>query len=186
MQNPKLKPWLDIGLKRFARLGLSGLNVSEMADELKIAKSSFYHYFNTREEYLEQLVEYWLDEGTIRIIREILLLDHDLKSIFNLFEIVLNSNFTSECFLIQMRAAVHQVELFKEAVEEADKLRISFITSILTRVGFTPDKAAQQARQIYLYAVGIMVNCNLVEPSDQEKQMMLSDFVAQFEDALDV
>ena len=48
-----------------------------MAKEINTAPSSFYHYFNTKEEYLEQLLEYWHEEGSMKIIQEVFLEDEN-------------------------------------------------------------------------------------------------------------
>jgi hypothetical protein len=42
MRIPKLKFWLDKGVKRIAINGFLGLNISEISDDIKIAKSSIY------------------------------------------------------------------------------------------------------------------------------------------------
>ena len=96
MRNPKLKPWLDSGIRRFAEHGLKGLNVKEMAQEINIATSSFYHYFNTKEEYLEQLLEYWHEEGSMKIIEEVFLVDEPEEALKLLFNIVFNKGFVFE------------------------------------------------------------------------------------------
>ena len=41
MRNPKLKPWLDAGIKRFAFQGVKGLSVKEMAKEIDTESTKF-------------------------------------------------------------------------------------------------------------------------------------------------
>ena len=181
MRNPKIKPWLDSGIHRFAYYGLSGLNISEIADELETAKSSFYHYFNTKEEYLEQLVEYCEEEGTMRIIRSSFLEDDENGNMRKLFTIIFNSNFVYENFLIQMRAASNQNKYFKKKVIETDKLRLSFIKAMLTKSGFSAEDALKKARHIYRYFIGILVTWNFIEPTNEEKKIVMEDFLTLFE-----
>lgn len=44
MRNPKLEPWLDAGISRIAKYGLSGINVSEIADEIKITRQVYIYF----------------------------------------------------------------------------------------------------------------------------------------------
>ena len=163
MRNPKLQLWLDAGIKRFAQNGLKGLNVSEIAKKIGTAPSSFYHFFNTKEDYLKDLIDYWHEQGSMKIIKEVFLEDEPDKAINLLFKLEFENNFIYECFLLQLRAASHDNELFKKKIEETDKLRVSFLTSLLARKGLNEEEAKRKASQIHSYVTGLNVSSNLVE-----------------------
>ena len=169
MRNPKLKPWLDAGIERFAYHGLKGLSIKEMAKEIDTATSSFYHYFNTREEYLEQLLEYWHEEGSMKIMQDVFLEDDPEEALKQLFEILLDRNFVHECFLLQLRAASHGNELFLKQIKETDKIRMLFLTSLLTRTGLKDSEARIKATQIYTHTMGFYACRNFIPISDKEK-----------------
>ena len=176
MRNPKLKPWLETGLKRFAYQGLKGLNVKEMSMEIETATSSFYHYFNTKEEYLEQLLEYWHEEGTMKIIKEVFLMSDPFDALRYLFEVLIEKKFIYECFILQLRAGSHENELFLKTVQEADKIRISFLTSLITRTGIREKEARKKATQIYKYLQGLYVCNNLIPFEKKCKELYIADF----------
>ena len=180
MRNPKLKPWLDEGIKRIAVTGLGFLNISEIADELKISKSSFYHYFNTKEEYLEQLIEYWEEEGTIHIIKHVLLQDNLKEPISFLLEHVFEVNFENECVLQQFRASVGTNMMIQNKVEEIDQIRISFLIAMLSKSGYKGEELDIKARQIYRFYLGTIAHCRLVRPGKKEKLRILEDFSSLF------
>ena len=180
MKNPKLKPWLDSGISRIAKHGLSGINVSEMAEEIKIAKSSFYHYFTTKDEYLDQLLEYWEEEGTIRIIRNVLLHPILRQPVRHLLENILEINFVHECVLQQFRISSNDNKNIHQKVAEIDQIRISFLTAMLNKSGHTGTEANKKARQVYIFFLGILVRCNLQSPNKKEKQLILDDFTDLF------
>ena len=180
MRNPKLQPWLDAGIKRFAMRGLAGLNISEMAKEIDTAASSFYHYFNTKEEYLEELLEHWHEEGSMKIIKDVFLEDDPNKSILLLFKLVFETNFVYECFLMQLRAASYENEMFLNKVRETDKLRISFLTSLLARSGLQENEAKQKATQVHNYVTGLHVSANLIQPDKMKKQRFIEDLKTIF------
>ena len=180
MRNPKLQPWLEAGIKRFALNGINGLNISEIAKETNTASSSFYHYFNTKEEYLEDLLDFWHEEGSMKIVKEVFLEDEPKKAIQRLFKLIFESNFIYECFLIQLRAASFENKTFLKKVIETDKIRISFLTSLLARTGLTEDQARTRAIQIHNYVTGLHVSLNLVEPDKKIKQRFYEDLEMMF------
>ena len=182
MKNPKLKPWLDSGISRIAKHGLSGINVSEMAEEIKIAKSSFYHYFTTKDEYLDQLLEYWEEEGTIRIIRNVLLHPILRQPVRHLLENILEINFVHECVLQQFRISSNDNKNIHQKVAEIDQIRISFLTAMLNKSGYTGTEANKKARQVYIFFLGIFARCNLQSPNKKERQLILDDFSNLFGD----
>ena len=180
MRNPKIKPWLDEGIKRIAVKGLLFLNISDIADELEISKSSFYHYFNTKEEYLEQLIEYWEEEGTINIIKEVLLQDNLTDPILFLLKNIFDSNFENECVMLQFRASIGTNKNIKKKVEEIDQIRISFIIAMLSKSGYSGEELNNKARHIYRFFLGTVAHCRLVSPNEKEKQQIIEDFTILF------
>jgi AcrR family transcriptional regulator len=180
MRNPKIKPWLDEGIKRIAVNGLLGLKVSEIADELKISKSSFYHYFNTKEEYIEQLIEYWEEEGTINVIKQVLLQENLSNPVIFLLTNVFDYNFENECVLQQFRVSVGINKNIKKKVEEIDQIRISFLIAMLSKSGYSGKDLNNRARQIYRFFLGTIAHCRLVSPNKKEKQQIMEDFTNLF------
>lgn len=176
MKNPKLKPWLDAGISRIAKYGLSGINVSEMAEETKIAKSSFYHYFTTKDEYLLQLLEYWEEQGTIRIIKNALLHPDLGQPVRKVLDNVLEINFVHECVLQQFRISSYDNKVILDKVKEIDHIRVSFLTTMVNKSGYTGAEAKKKARQVYIFFLGTLANCNLKAPNKKERQLILNDF----------
>lgn len=173
MRNPKLKPWLDSGIRRFAQQGLKGLNVKEMAQEINIATSSFYHYFNTKEEYLEQLLEYWHEEGSMKIIEEVFLEEKPEEALKLLINIVFEKGFIFESFLLQLKVASVGNAMLLHRARETDKIRMSFLTSLLARMGLNEIEARKKATQIYLFIVGVHAYSNLVPFKKEEKDQFV-------------
>ena len=180
MRNPKLKPWLDEGIKRVAVKGLLFLNIAEIADEIKISKSSFYHYFNSKEEYLEQLIEYWEEEGTINIIKQVLLQDDLAEPILFLLKNIFDTNFENEFVLQQFRASAGANKNIEKKVEEIDQIRISFLIAMLSKSGYSGQELNNKARHIYRFFLGTIAHCRLVIPNKKEKQQIIEDFIYLF------
>ncbi|RLA39599.1 MAG: hypothetical protein DRR06_18855 [Gammaproteobacteria bacterium] len=84
MNNNKLKrvthdQWLSKALELFASTGESGLRVEQLARSLGVSKSGFYFHFKDREDFLQQLLNYWAHEYTEVITRNPLLLMTPLR-----------------------------------------------------------------------------------------------------------
>ena len=180
MRNPKLKPWLDEGIKRIADRGLSGLNISEIAESIDISKSSFYHYFNTKEEYLEQLLEYWEEEGTVRIIKSFLLMPEQENPVYNLIKGVFELNFTNECVLQHLRISMKQNPLIESKVNQVEKMRISFIATLINKQGLSSKEALHKSNQVYIHFLGSLALCNLQKPSAEQIKNIMEDFLDFF------
>ncbi len=175
MRNKKIQPWLEAGVSRFTKRGPSGIKISEVAKDIKTSSSSFYHYFNTKEEYIEQLIEYWHEEGTMRIIKQVLLVEDSAKAIELLFTLIFETNFEYECFLLQMRIAARENTLFQKKVKETEKLRISFLNSLLAASGMHQGKTQFTAKQVHNYITGYLVSLNMIPPSRPELKLFLQD-----------
>ena len=51
--NPQIKRFYDIGLRRFAERGIEGIKIQEMCEEVRVSKSSFYHYFGSKQQFIK-------------------------------------------------------------------------------------------------------------------------------------
>lgn len=182
MKNPKLKPWLDAGIRRIALHGSKGVNISDMSEELKIAKSSFYNYFNTKEEYLLQLIDYWEEEGTANMIRKVFLHSELDKPVQFIAKEVFETNFINECVLQQFRTSLNDNPMINKKVKEVDQIRTSFLTALISKSDLAGQDAENKARQIYRFFLGTIAHCNLKQPSKKDIQIILNDFSNLFGD----
>ena len=57
--NPQIKRFYDIGLRRFAERGIDGIKIQEICEEGRVSKSSFYHYFGSKNRFVEMLFDHW-------------------------------------------------------------------------------------------------------------------------------
>ncbi len=62
MNTKKKKIWIAHGYTEVIKNGFPGLKVDELSDSTGVAKTSFYHYYNSREDFVYDLVEWWSTE----------------------------------------------------------------------------------------------------------------------------
>ena len=180
MQKSKINKWLDLGIKRFANQGFSGLNIDEMSKEVGSAKTSFYHFFGSKDEFFEQLLEYWQAEGTVRIMKEIMAFMDPVEAFHELTSQIINTNHIHERFLSQLRKYVDTNAKAKAFVEETMQLRITFLTGLYARAGLSPEHSQQRARAYMIYYLGLMEFYNLQEPGKSEKEKIYKEILASF------
>ncbi len=90
----KKEKWLHIGYEVFSIHGESGLKIESISKKVGVSKSSFYHYFADRSIYIQELMDYHIEQSKIiaqkeRESRNIepdlinVLLTHKLDLLFN-------------------------------------------------------------------------------------------------------
>jgi AcrR family transcriptional regulator len=151
--NPKALRWLKEGKKRFASEGFKGINVKEMSSSLGVAKTSFYFLFKSKEEYLKQLYDYWVEDGSIRIINIISVIDDPHARFKKLFELAL-SNIENEKFLFQMRDYARSCKYTASVLKKVENKRLKLLTNILIEMGYSKSLAKKTAKDIYIFTLG--------------------------------
>lgn len=64
--------YFETGLEVLADLGFGGLKLAEVCNRLGVTTGSFYHYFTSWPAYTKDLVAYWVQDRTLRVIGGIL------------------------------------------------------------------------------------------------------------------
>jgi AcrR family transcriptional regulator len=60
--------YFETGLDVLAELGYGGLKLAEVCKRLRVTTGSFYHYFTSWPVYTHELVRYWMDALTVRLV----------------------------------------------------------------------------------------------------------------------
>ncbi|MGI9124882.1 MAG: TetR/AcrR family transcriptional regulator [Mycobacterium sp.] len=60
--------YFETGLEILADLGFGGLKLAEVCSRLGVTTGSFYHYFTSWSAYTGELIGYWKQDRTVRVI----------------------------------------------------------------------------------------------------------------------
>ncbi|MCV7216473.1 TetR family transcriptional regulator [Mycobacterium crocinum] len=60
--------YFETGLEVLADVGYGGLKLAEVCNRLGVTTGSFYHYFTSWPAYTRDLVSYWVQDRTVRLI----------------------------------------------------------------------------------------------------------------------
>jgi AcrR family transcriptional regulator len=143
------RDWLEAAWEEFAVRGIAAVTVQSIARKLGITRGSFYHHFADREDLLRGLLEHWRREWTTEVRDTIQALQlaprQTLLALARLIRVKKASHYD-----VRVRAWALSDTVVREIVREADEVRLGFVRSQFTALGFDPIEAESRAR-LFLY-----------------------------------
>lgn len=147
--------WLNMARDTLVRDGVAQVKILTLADRMGVSRSSFYWYFQNRNDLLLALLKDWETRNTATII------DHCKKPAANISEAVCNF---FRCFLdpskfdtgldFAVREWARRDEALRNRVDAADSLRLASVKHMFIAQGFGPDDADARARILYFMQLG--------------------------------
>ena len=144
--------WLDAALKALASGGIDQVRVESLAKKLGVTKGSFYWHFKDREQFLDELLNFWAERSTQVVIanpnyptdskarvRAVAadIVRHDLGK--------LDPHVRSWTQYDKRRARV---------VAKIDKVRFEFLRDLFLAAGFSMIGSDLRAQSLYRYVLG--------------------------------
>jgi AcrR family transcriptional regulator len=134
-----------------ASSGVDHVKIELLAKKLDISKGSFYHYWRNRAEFLDALLTYWEERGTIQIIETLEAISSPHERLQRLFE----SSFSYDKSL---EAAIHHWAnvdaLVAQRIARTEQRRIAYIAQLLSEIGNPAAKASELAQVYYFIYLG--------------------------------
>ena len=146
------KSWLDAALQALASGGIDQVRVESLAKKLGVTKGSFYWHFKDREQFLDELLNFWAEQSTQVVIanpnyptdskarvRAVAadIVRHDLGK--------LDPHIRSWTQYDKRRARV---------VAKIDKVRFEFLRDLFLVAGFSMSGSDLRAQSLYRYVLG--------------------------------
>jgi AcrR family transcriptional regulator len=147
--------WLNLATRVLSERGVSHVKVLTLAGELGVSRSSFYWYFQSRKDLLDQLLEDWEGRNTHAV------LDHAARPAGNICRAVMH---LFECFMdptrfdprldFAVREWARRSPAVRARLDAADEARVDAIRDMFLRHGFEATEAFTRARIIYFMQIG--------------------------------
>ena len=67
--------WMNLALETLISEGVEAVRVLALGQKLNVSRSSFYWYFKSRQDLLDQLLDYWRNNNTRFIVEQAVLLE---------------------------------------------------------------------------------------------------------------
>ncbi|MDH3667207.1 MAG: TetR/AcrR family transcriptional regulator [Paracoccaceae bacterium] len=171
--------WLDLAARVLIEHGVSQVKVLTLANRLGVSRSSFYWYFQSRKDLLDQLLDRWEGQNTNAI------LDHAARPAGNICRAVMH---LFECFIdprqfdprldFAVREWARRSPDVRARLDAADAARVAAIRDVFLAHGFEEIEAFTRARIIYFMQIGYYA---LVENEPFDTRFsMLPHYLAAF------
>jgi AcrR family transcriptional regulator len=153
--------WLTAARRALVGDGIDRVKVAVLAEELGVARSSFYWYFTGREQLTDALLEEWALHNTVSIIERA---ERPADTITGALLTVCECWADRSLFDVQLEFAVREWARRDDRVRgrlvDADTRRIDALAALHRRFGYDRTEALVRARvqyhsQIGMYALGV-------------------------------
>jgi AcrR family transcriptional regulator len=145
--------WIKLGYKLFSETGEGGLNVDKMSRLLKCNKSSFYWHFKTKQDFVNKLIEYWIELDTTKVMKMVGELDFPKEKLLKLIKIVFRKDSNLD-FIFYLKRYAQKNKNVQKIVDKMDKERIDFVSNLLSEIGYSKEQAKIKALIFYKYLIG--------------------------------
>ena len=144
--------YFETGLDVLADLGYGGLKLAEVCNRLGVTTGSFYHYFPNWSAYTRDLVQYWMQDRTLRlaavfraesdprkrmpmIIQEVLSLPHNAEAAIRAWSSIDPEVHAVQCEVDQQRFSVCY-DYAMEIVGEPRQAEVFAQWAVFTLLGY--------------------------------------------------
>jgi AcrR family transcriptional regulator len=149
----KKKDWINLGYRLFAEQGVSGINVEKMAKTLKVNKSSFYWHFKTKKEFISQLITFWKNKETDRIIN----LTNDKKTGLDKLKALIPLIYKQDPYLdfvFYLKRYARKEKKIQKIIDNIDKERIDYASNLIQDLGYSKQEAIIKASSLHKHFIG--------------------------------
>lgn len=163
--------WIEAAQHVLVSGGVDAVRVDTLAKQMKITRGSFYYHFKSRDELLAGILSAWRARATEDVI---LNLRHTQQSpaqqLQHLLELPSHGQRAKEAAAIELaiRAWARRDKQARQAMDEVDSHRLTYIEGLLLQAGSTEPEAQARAYLIYSYQLS-----QSLLPQDSERARMI-------------
>ena len=147
--------WLEAAYEALIESGVEAVKIQPLAKKLKLSRTSFYWFFEDREQLLAALIARWRDKNTGNLVKQSeAYAESIVEAILNVFDCWLDRALFDSQFEFAVRSwAIQSLDILAE-VNAADQVRIGALTRMFVQFGFGDVSADVRARTLYLTQIG--------------------------------
>jgi AcrR family transcriptional regulator len=147
--------WIALAIDALVNEGIERVKIQVIAKKLDVSRSSFYWFFKSHQDLLDQILQYWLEVNTGPIIeRAMRPAPTIIRAILNVSECWMDSRLFNPKLDIAVRLWARRSGSVREVVQQADDMRIDAITQMFRRYGYEQEDAFIRARVLYFTQIG--------------------------------
>lgn len=144
--------WILEGEQILREFAQDKIKILYLCERLKVTRGSFYHHFESIEDYIIELLKHWKQTQTASYI-ELAEQEHDVKlKSEKLNELVFNGDHAVEAAIRSWSFYQPKVKVF---LDEVDEIRLSFLKVLFVEFGLKEEEAIQFAKIEYATLIGL-------------------------------
>ncbi|MER8430480.1 TetR/AcrR family transcriptional regulator [Mesorhizobium caraganae] len=156
--------WINLALQTLISDGIESVRVLTLGQKLGVSRSSFYWYFQSRQDLLDQLLTHWHDTNTKAIVeRAKRPAETIIVAVLNVFECWADERLFDPRLDFAVREWARRSDDVRAAIDQADNDRLGAIREMYRRHGYDDEDAFIRARVLYYMQIGYYV-LDLKEP----------------------
>ncbi|MER9231510.1 TetR/AcrR family transcriptional regulator [Mesorhizobium sp. M0622] len=150
--------WINLALQTLISDGVESVRVLPLGQKLGVSRSSFYWYFQSRQDLLDQLLAHWRDTNTKAIVeRAERPAASIIMGVMNVFECWADERLFDPRLDFAIREWARRSDDVRRAIDQADNDRLSAIRDMYRRHGYDDEDAFIRARVLYYMQIGYYV-----------------------------
>ncbi|MBZ9896004.1 MULTISPECIES: TetR/AcrR family transcriptional regulator [unclassified Mesorhizobium] len=147
--------WLKLALETLISDGVESVRVQTLGQKLDVSRSSFYWYFKSRQDLLDQLLDYWRQTNTRFIVERAARPSATvIRGVMSIFECWVDEKLFDPQLDFAIRAWARRSPAIRRALDEADEERVDAIRDMFRRHGYDEEDAFVRARVLYFMQIG--------------------------------
>lgn len=159
--------WIALATQILVRDGVESVKVMNLAQKLGVSRSSFYWFFKSRQDLLDELLDNWQHRNTTSIVERANRQTVSITTaVLGVFECWVDEALFDPGLDFAIREWARRSTGVRRLVDQADDTRISAITSMFQRHGYGDPEAFIRARVLYYMQVGYYA-LDVNEPMDR-------------------
>ncbi|MCP4319352.1 MAG: TetR/AcrR family transcriptional regulator [Hyphomicrobiales bacterium] len=158
--------WINLALEILISDGVGNVKVMNLAQKLNVSRSSFYWFFKSRRDLLDQLLHLWEHKNTASIVERAKRPAHSItEAVMNVFECWIDETVYDPRLDFAVREWARRSPDVRRLVDQADNERVEAISAMFRLHDYEKIDAFIRARVLYFMQVGYYA-LELREPMD--------------------
>ncbi len=150
--------WIQTAQQLLSKSGVDAVRVDTLAKAMSITRGSFYHHFSNRDELLQGILSNWRARATEDVILHLRNAQTSAEQqLIRLLELPYHGHAAQEAAAVELgiRAWARADRQARQAIDEVDKHRLSYIEGLLMQMQMGETEARDRAFLIYSYQLGL-------------------------------
>jgi AcrR family transcriptional regulator len=164
--------WLNVAMDVLISNGVEQVKVQALGERLAVSRSSFYWYFESRQDLLDALLDHWQKTNTAALVAQARAPAETItQSVCNVFRCVLDPELFNNALDFAVRDWARRSGSVRHILDISDERRLSALTAMFARHGYPDIEALTRARILYYMQIGYN-DADLREPLDARMRLL--------------